>query len=247
MSRMIPLVLAFSMAVSASDDAPVSPVTVPRMTVWGSQVKMPVLTTDVESAPYPSQQESPVLRLEISIDDRGDVVDVRPSRSLIPGFSELAKAAAGQWKYRPGRVNGKPVGVHLHVPVVHVSGDVRVAHVPVVPVPGDVRVAPVTGPRMTVWGSDIEMPVLTTRVTPVIPRSNRARSGGPTEIFEIAIDDTGNVVDIRVLKGSIPEFTEIAEAAVRQWKFRPGRVNGKPVGVYLNVVVGFAREQPPPD
>lgn len=230
MSRMISLVLAITTVVSASGEAPVATVTDPRMTIWGSGIEVPVRTRYVQPGVSPAMQEDRRLSFSIAIDDKGNVVDVRTSMSSDPEFSELVKAAVRQWKYRPGRVRGKPVGVHLYDPV---SGDARVALEP--------------GPRMTVWGSDIEMPVLTTRVTPVIPRSNRARSGGPTEIFEIAIDDTGNVVDIRVLKGSIPGFTELAEAAVRQWKFRPGRVNGKPVGVYLNAVVGFAREQPPPD
>ena len=56
-------------------------------------------------------------------------------------------------------------------------------------------------------------------------------------IFE-AIDEEGNVVNLRVLV-SIPLLDGAALEAVRQWKYEPTLLNGSPVPILMTVSVKF--------
>ena len=58
----------------------------------------------------------------------------------------------------------------------------------------------------------------------------RLRSRGPGQVFIIFIVDAdGRVEEALVQKSSDPIFERPALAAIRQWKFEPGRRNGEPV------------------
>ncbi len=56
-------------------------------------------------------------------------------------------------------------------------------------------------------------------------------------VTEAVIDEKGNVQNVRTLKGSHPEVDAAVIANVRQWKFNPATLNGKPVPVYYTVTV----------
>ena len=82
-------------------------------------------------------------------------------------------------------------------------------------------------------------PEVISRVDPVYPEdARRARISGIV-ILEAEIDDQGNVVWVHVLK-PLPYFLSDAAAdAVRQWKFAPATVDGKPVAVLFNLTTNF--------
>ncbi len=56
---------------------------------------------------------------------------------------------------------------------------------------------------------------------------------------EIVIDETGKVVDARVIR-SVPLLDEAAVTAVREWQFQPAVFNGKPIPIRMTVTVQFA-------
>lgn len=58
-------------------------------------------------------------------------------------------------------------------------------------------------------------------------------------ILQAIIDEQGNVTNVEVLKGLPMGLSEAAETAVKQWKFKPATLNGKPVAVYFNLTVNF--------
>lgn len=58
-------------------------------------------------------------------------------------------------------------------------------------------------------------------------------------ILQSIIDEQGNVTEVSVLKGLPMGLSEAAMNAVRQWKFKPATLNGKPVAVYFNLTVNF--------
>lgn len=58
-------------------------------------------------------------------------------------------------------------------------------------------------------------------------------------ILEAIIDEQGNVVDVRVLRGLPMGLDREAVNAVQQWKFRPAMQANKPVKVYFNLTVNF--------
>jgi protein TonB len=84
------------------------------------------------------------------------------------------------------------------------------------------------------WGEN-RLPQRVTDVAPVI-RNVRARRG--IVILEAVIGEDGAVRDVRVLR-SLPLLDEAAIDAVRQWRFTPTLLNGRPVPVVITVTVAF--------
>lgn len=90
-------------------------------------------------------------------------------------------------------------------------------------------------------GGNVTPPELLKQVDPVYPdEARKARIEGDV-VLEAIVDIDGKPVQMRVLQ--IPAkgygFEESAIEAVKQWKFRPGMRNGKPVPVIFSVIVHF--------
>ncbi|MEM9408399.1 MAG: energy transducer TonB [Acidobacteriota bacterium] len=87
--------------------------------------------------------------------------------------------------------------------------------------------------------ADIEKPV---RLRAVQPRyteiARRTRTRG-TVILQTVIDVHGDVTDVEVLRGLPMGLTEAAVSAVKEWKFEPARLDGRPVAVYFTLTVRF--------
>lgn len=66
----------------------------------------------------------------------------------------------------------------------------------------------------------------------------RAKVQGTVEM-EVVVDIDGTVSEARVFRALDPELDEQALKAVRQWKFVPGVMNGKPVPVLVNIEMSF--------
>jgi protein TonB len=87
--------------------------------------------------------------------------------------------------------------------------------------------------------STLERPAKIKDVTPVYPElALRAHVEG-TVILEATINAEGQVIDVRVLR-SVPLLDRAAVDAVRQWMYRPTRLNGVAVPVVMSVSVTFA-------
>jgi len=104
-----------------------------------------------------------------------------------------------------------------------VVGDTPPPPGPVTPVPASTLVTP---------------PVKIRDASPVYPEVPRLARVEGQVVIEAVIGVTGDVVETRVLR-STPMFAEAALAAVRQWKYRPTLINGRPVPVVLTVTVTF--------
>jgi periplasmic protein TonB len=88
-------------------------------------------------------------------------------------------------------------------------------------------------------GGAVSRPVLVTQVLPEYSEEARkARFQGRVVLDTIVLAD-GSVQVVRVARGIGFGLDERAVTAVLQWKFKPARMNGKPVPVALNVEVSF--------
>ncbi len=94
-----------------------------------------------------------------------------------------------------------------------------------------------TTEAMRIGGKVLESRLLR-RVEPAYPElARRARVSGEVTL-EVAVDDDGNVVAVRVVGGH-PLLSDAAVEAVRQWKYSPTLLNGEPVPVLAIVTVIF--------
>lgn len=87
-------------------------------------------------------------------------------------------------------------------------------------------------------GGDITPPLKRLHVSPVYPPIALAARVQGTVVLEAVIDADGNVVNLKVLH-SIPLLDRAALEAVRQWKYEPTYLNGRPVPVVMSVSVDF--------
>jgi len=101
-----------------------------------------------------------------------------------------------------------------------------------------------TGPPYRV-GGEISRPEILSSTHPVYTElARRARVTG-TVIVEAVIDEQGNVTDIRVLKGLPMGLDRAAVEAIKEWRFKPATLQGKPVSVYYVLTVNFQVDDAP--
>jgi protein TonB len=102
--------------------------------------------------------------------------------------------------------------------------------------------APATAPDALRVGGTVGPPKKLVDVPPVYP--DAAKDGGVSGvvIMEITVDREGSVEDARVLR-SIPLLDEAALAAVKQWRYAPTWLNGRPVPVIMTVTINFTLSQ----
>jgi TonB family protein len=86
---------------------------------------------------------------------------------------------------------------------------------------------------------DVQPPVLIKEVPPRYPEIARQARVEGTVILEAKTDEQGNVIDAKPLR-SIPLLDQAAIDAVKQWKYEPMRIDGKPRKILFTVTVRFA-------
>ena len=105
------------------------------------------------------------------------------------------------------------------------------------PMPGAPKPTPVR------VGGNIKAPMKLVNVNPVFPASMRTAGRAGVVPLDALIGTDGSVVFVRVVSANVhPDFAEAATEAVRQWKFSPTLLNGKPVEVLMTVTINFALE-----
>jgi protein TonB len=88
-------------------------------------------------------------------------------------------------------------------------------------------------------GGEVQPPERTYSPQPTYTEiARKARIQGVV-IVQAIIDKEGNVTNVKVLKGLPMGLEESAVEAIKQWKFKPATLHGKPVTVYYNLTVNF--------
>jgi protein TonB len=91
-------------------------------------------------------------------------------------------------------------------------------------------------------GGNVKAPVIIRQVQPEYTEVARKARVKGIVIIEAVIDRNGNVTEARILKPLPMGLDQQALSAIRQWKFKPGTLNGQPVPVYYNLTVNFQLE-----
>jgi protein TonB len=101
--------------------------------------------------------------------------------------------------------------------------------------------APVASEIYTV-GGEIEGLKLVSRVEPVFPEELRQQKKAGVVVIQAIINTDGSVGQAAVVRHSDPRFDEASLTAVRQWRYKPAMLHGKPVRVYLPISITFRLE-----
>ena len=151
--------------------------------------------------------------------------DIRPEAALDVG---IEGGVAG------GVEGGVPGGVEGGIPGGVLGGIVGglTSDLPPPPPPPQVERGPVR------TGGGVKAPALVRHVAPVYPDlAVRAQVQGVV-ILEALVDRDGRVEDVKVLR-SIPLLDAAAVEAVRQWRYSPLLLNGRPERFIATVTVSF--------
>ena len=157
---------------------------------------------------------SGLVRFEIEVAPDGSVTDAR----LISGHPLLVPAAAEavrKYRYRP---QSAPARTFVSVPFI----------------PSEV----VAAPDAYRIGAGISSPVLIQKIEPAYPEELRDEKVEGTIVLNVVIGTDGMVQSVSLDKGE-PRFAAAALDAVRQWRFKPGTKDGKPVKVQAKIEVNF--------
>jgi protein TonB len=77
------------------------------------------------------------------------------------------------------------------------------------------------------------------QVTPRYPAAARAAHREGTVVLEAVIGEDGRVSGVQVLRGLGLGCDEAAVDAVRQWRFRPASIQGRPIKILYTLTVHF--------
>jgi TonB family protein len=189
--------------------------------------------------------------LKVIIGKTGDVQNVE----LVSGHPMLAPAAVEavkQWKYRPYLLNGEPIEVDTQVQVNFTLSDNPPAQGVVGDQPGGAP--PMDSGRPVGSSSDLLEPstippgvrvsagvvqgLLKTKVSPIYPPEAKEQRIQGVVWLQVGIDQEGNVDAVQLISGH-PLLAAPAIEAVKQWKYKPFLLNGKPLYVNTQVQVNF--------
>jgi TonB family protein len=181
------------------------------------------------------------VRLEAIIRKDGSVGAIRvlesPGKEY--GFDRAAKDAVRRWKYLPALKDGQPVKSTAAITV-----EFRLPADATAPRPGVPDCATQAEYGIFWAGScGVTNPVLIpeSRIAPRYPEIGRKARVQGVVILQAVILEDGTVSSVDVLKspGAHFGFDQAAIDAVRQWRYRPGLKDGRPVRVYFTVTVDF--------
>ncbi len=82
-------------------------------------------------------------------------------------------------------------------------------------------------------GGEVKAPVAIKRAEPDLSRCH-GKHGEGFSILEAVIDKTGRPRDIKIRHAGVKCVDDATVVALRQWRFKPGTLNGKPVAVIFN-------------
>jgi TonB family protein len=88
-------------------------------------------------------------------------------------------------------------------------------------------------------GNGVSAPVLLFKKEPEYSEEARKAKYQGTVVLAIEVDPSGRAVNPRVVRSLGLGLDEKALEAVRQWKFKPGYKDGKPVTVAATIEVNF--------
>lgn len=189
----------------------------------------------ISNAVYPLQARERKTQDRVTammlVSENGDVENVQVFKADAV-LSQAAEETIRQWKFKPVTKNGEAVPVIAKVTFNFVlANDNQEGITP--------EVAPATNFPQHVRVSDTVMPgLLISKVSPVYPTAAKDKHIQGVVTLAMVIGKDGTVTDVQVVSGP-SEITAAAIDAVRQWRYRPYKLLGRPVEIQTTAQINF--------
>ena len=171
---------------------------------------------------YPPELKANRIRAEVTavfiVDETGVVTKASIEESSDERFNASAFKAIQQWRFQPGVRNDKAVRTRVRQPFKYALTPIE-AH--------------------DIDGLDVKPEVLES-VTPRYPRALKRLRKQATVIVEFVVDETGKVVDWEIEESTNQQFNESALTAIKQWTFKPGKIEGVPVKARVRIPFSYS-------
>ncbi|MDF9832448.1 TonB family protein [Ereboglobus sp. PH5-5] len=153
--------------------------------------------------------------IAVVVNTKGKVVDAQILEATHLEFAKATMVAVSQWRFSPGKIKGKPVNFRMLAEPAYFN-------LPLYPTPeASVIVdAEHLEDRPKSKGK---------KAKPQYPHEMKKLGISGHAMIAYVVDIEGNVVKTQVMEATNNEFAKAAMDAVSQWKFSPGKINGKPV------------------
>lgn len=175
------------------------------------------------------------VRMECVVRPDGTVGEGRVIVPLHPDLDREALRALADWRFLPGRKDGKPVPVRVEVEMSFKLRD---------PVPAP-KGPPLGSPEVHMPGDGVTLPVLVYERKPsYTANAMRAKAQGRVKLECVVLPD-GTVGDVRVMERVHPELDDEALRTVRHWTFKPGTKDGDAVPVRVEIEMTFTLRSGP--
>jgi TonB family protein len=148
----------------------------------------------------------------------GTVGDVTITRSLDLDADEEAIRAVKQWRFRPATLDGKPVGVAVSI---------------------ELTFGPAASPSVYRIQDGVTQPIVIKQVKAIYPDDARQTGTTGAVMLEGVVRIDGTISGIIVKKSVDPTVDDAAIAALSQWEFKPGELDGRPVPVIVQIEMRF--------
>lgn len=179
----------------------------------------------------------------ISVDSDGRLSDVLTLGYSHPALVRPCREAMNDWKFTPAKIDGVPVGVQTELEISYSAQGVVVSRLAVINLEREMERT--FGPRMTFQKrSARELDVAPALVSNGAPRyaHQAAAEGVKGKVWvHFYIDETGAVRMPAVEGEAHPYLSEMAVAAVKNWRFSPPTAQGKPVLIAARQEFDFSR------
>lgn len=176
------------------------------------------------------KQKDFILKYNFLVNEEGTIEKIQIIKSEFPEVDKNIANTIKEWKFEPGLKDGQKV--KFSIPWGFDPND----HVGRIPMKGD--------NDETYYIAVDEMPEpiggLNSIQSKIKYPEEAKRSGIEGKVFiQAFIDENGNVVKAKVIKGVGSGLDEVALEAVKQTKFIPGKQEGKPVKVQVAIPIVF--------
>lgn len=183
------------------------------------------------------------VRFAIDVDEHGRLTDYLVLGASHPGLIAPCSEALKEWKITPARMNGKPMPVQTELTVDYTAEGVVISRTAAIDIEGYLQ--RIFGPRLnrpSRLSPHIDaIPARTNTVEPAYSKEAADRGVRGTVQVHFYIDESGAVRMPAVEDSPDPYLSEIAVAAVREWRFEPPTSRGKPVLIAARQEFNFGK------